>query len=1385
MAFWIVLFRAFKSNARCYFIFLKLSVVTVILCHVSFVLAGEEKESDQTLGLEKVSYEFGTIEGLDCTNGCSLLFKEEYKNPMVFLMSTIIPDGISNDSTKPTKSSVSEVWSNKKGATILSESPPGISPADQMSPIYYFVTEPGKLEFKDNNGSSVFGEAGIINTDKVQCKGTACDASKKGWENVSYNSELSELKTPVVMAQVQGKDGDWATTALRSLSSTSFDIALEVGRQESPNSSKNIAYFAIDSFVGTDLAGESKVIFARAPGEYKQKENPNNSLQWSCTNNEVVFPDSTVFDKFGVIANKQTRKGSDGGWLRYCKQSSDSTESKFTFAFDEDIDDLTKRKHGTAEQVGYFAYELPDVVIPNNVCDLFPEPIQSWAGEESSFNQSNTNISLTGWSSDYLDRYKKIPNIEPDFYQLYDQSIYSPKMREYVLLGFDKMNNNTADKVYKTGACDTIYGCDVGNNDGQLSLRKVPSDNIASIVTRNPTETLNITAGNDDILLNCGEGSSLCSFVSLDGNAEVTIKSDLKKLNINKWGKQYKVVRIIIPNGTYIKNFYLNGTNDVEVVVEENSTVTFEQFDTNTTYSNFIFKAGSKINIVTHFKMTNNSKIVNGSSYPLFYGPDADIHMKGEIQGFILARNFKANPSLKITGAVTTLNFDSVGVEINKPNYECELPPVENGKLVVTPKYLDVLTCEVAVVEFKVVDDDGNVINTVQDSFTASHTPNSTGKWCEDENESSCSTSTGDYQSNFVNGHKTLYLSSSKLESYGVSGNWNGETETTASKINFVPYKFDVDKQFVVAGMDYSVTAKVSSCNTQDSSLSQDYVGTPTVSLDIVQPVNGDDTISLLDYKPDFEASDAGETTDTLSIQEAGQFKVTLIDSSFDCSEISGCPESGVDKLSGSFLINSRPWQFAICTDKSSDGNSKEKDSDSFAAAGESFDVYARPIKHTNSSDVCNDDNLLTNNYFKSTASVKVTTTLDTPSIADYPEAELGDLTPETQLTKQISSNDQSNKGYKFESLKYSEVGSFNFVATETGSFYGSILGGFSGNKSIGRFYPKYFIQGSPEWNVANQNDIAYLSQPYDSAVHQVYPMASGESDTDNALNNYRFFSSDLQASFGILDDASIENGFLLDTEAGTWSHDRKHWLLNDSAAVLQRVTDSDDVSRRDTPFNTSDANSTATNFGLTIEGTDPVSFTDSDTLTNSAAFPVQPPARYGRMALDDIGGNSDTTLTIPLRAEFWDGSEFVVNDDDDRSTFNSSNICKQVIWTSNEVKTTLASLNGSGSVDDGEEEVTANQNTPSGADAPREQVRLWLRMGVSKPIKRFEENEISCSPAHEQQPWLQYNWRGKTCDVDRDEQCGDEDPSTVVTFGIYRGNDRVIYRGESGLTGQ
>ena len=64
-------------------------------------------------------------------------FKSHMKNPIVFLMSTIDPDDIVN--SVPTKASVATIWDSKKGATIESESMPGTSTSDRMSPIYYFV----------------------------------------------------------------------------------------------------------------------------------------------------------------------------------------------------------------------------------------------------------------------------------------------------------------------------------------------------------------------------------------------------------------------------------------------------------------------------------------------------------------------------------------------------------------------------------------------------------------------------------------------------------------------------------------------------------------------------------------------------------------------------------------------------------------------------------------------------------------------------------------------------------------------------------------------------------------------------------------------------------------------------------------------------------------------------------------------------------------------------------------------------------------------------------------------------------------------------------------------------------------------------------------------
>ncbi|MEZ8348047.1 DUF6701 domain-containing protein [Vibrio splendidus] len=846
------------------------------------------------------------------------------------------------------------------------------------------------------------------------------------------------------------------------------------------------------------------------------------------------------------------------------------------------------------------------------------------------------------------------------------------------------------------------------------------------------------------------QGSSLYTIVAKDANYE---------FHINSQGKIYWY---------WLQKNNQNRTLTSNIVIEKNEwyhiVIDYKANRKNSQAKLYI--NGALDNIVGD----NGNKKLKKNNEPLRIGNDANFSTRS-FNGYIDEINIFNR----------SLSPDEVK-ELYSERHLCA--PIDNDLvLVVEPKVEYVLTCEVAAVEFKVVDDDGNVISTVQDNFTASHTPSSTGRWCEDENGNSCSTSSGDYQSHFVNGQKTLYLSSSKLDSYDVSGTWNGDLETATSKINFVPYKFDVDEQFVVAGDDYLVTAKVSSCNTQDSSLSQDYVGNPTVSLDIVQPASGDDDITLLNYTPEFGVSDKGETTDTLSIQESGQFKVTLTDSSFDCSDILGCPESGIDKLSGSFSVYSRPWKFAICTDKSSDGNSNDKDSDGFISVGEQFDVYARPIKHTGLSVVCTDDTLLTNNYFESIASVKVTTTLDTPLIADYPDAELGDLTPDERLTKQISLNDLTNKGYKFEGLKYSEAGSFNFIATETGSFYSSILGGFSGSKSLGRFYPKYFKVYSDDtvhpplatdWLYPSSQNFTYMNQPF--GVDEFYVEALSENN--KSVKNYVYFHSDLQADL-VLDQIDSNGQFsgrfvAANQLVGSWPGKTgtarlvngksigkfSHSIGSACSSSLCWSKKTTAQRYEDGPFNLNEVGQdTSISIAAPIStGTneDPIAFFNLD----DQRLDVQPDIRFGRIDLDDVGGNSETTITIPLRTEYWNGSRFVLNEDDNTTNVEASTSTSDVIWSEGGSVATTVSLANGGQVSDG---ASRNLTASQGADVSiREQVQLWQNM-----------DDI---------PWLRYDWDS---DKVSDEANGEQDPSTVVTFGIYRGNDRVIYRGESGLTGQ
>ncbi|MDH6025875.1 DUF6701 domain-containing protein [Vibrio splendidus] len=1304
-------------------------------------------------------FEFGTLTDNNCTISspgpdnkqvvtCTLNFNNTYDiakpKPLVFVMPTIDASlSVRSNGTTELPSTASVINTTWQSATIVQEIAPSAKkktnnitylnapmsgqsdPLKNSNHIDYFVIEEGVISL--NNGESQI-VAGLVNTNTAasQISSERNNADIIRYEDYGLDSFNSK---PGILVQPQTKNNTsaWFTGMARGVGVDSFSLALEkseVIKSNSISSKENVAFVAGE---GSGFIQGARFFLGNAETRVTTTLNEKviSPIEIGCE--EFTSIVDAGFDAPPIlVANKNSRSGNNGGWIRRC----DITKDKVYFIVEEDMDKDSERSH-VAEDVGFFMFDRPNEL---GICEGFnnKSPVQTWLG-------SGGSLEINGSQG------------------LSPQIVGALREDGQRYVGF--LDTNTFDRTNSACEGQKCFGLDdlLINKE---ALEDVPDNLGNSLVI---PQVNNVTS-----LPIIKNGVKIYEYDSITigdgGVVEIEAgKYKIGKLDINETGK-LKVK-----------------TGDTVTIFTKNLSVN------NNGYAGIpiVNSIGEKPVLAadTHFRV---NVLINGANHVRFNGEGATF------VGLVYSEQLvDLSGSAKVYGAVSAQNINMSSSALVHAETSC-IVPADDYEIEISPATDLALMCGDDSPQFTINTSNNGVAESL--GVIVGIAP--------DADEFDVSVLQGQGSGTYPNyvsnddGELTLKVVAKETANIDFDSDYkltatlvDDSGKEVESQFKFVPFKFSLvdgntptNRLNVIAGQATPTVTKVLACDSGDSIVvAENYVGEAdeiTISHELDSSWSGSD--GSLIYLPEFEE---GSASTELTISESGLFNVTLKDNSFDCTGFAGCPEDGSYDVEGSFSIYSRPWKFAICTNKSSDGNSKEEGSDSFIGAREPFDVYARPVKYTDSSAVCTDDDLLTNNYFESTASVKVTTTLDTPLITVYPDAKLGDLTPVAQLTKQISPNDQANKGYKFDSLKYSEVGSFNFIATETGSFYSSILGGFKGSKAIGRFYPKYFVQGTPEWNVANQNDIAYLGQPYDSAVHLVYPMASGEGDTDNALNNYRFFNTELQAKFGVLDDSNIDNGFLLDTDAGSWSADRKHWLLNDSAAVLQRVTDSDDVSRRDAPFNTSDASSMVTNFGLTVTGIDPVSFTDSDPVTYSA-FPVQPPARYGRMTLDDIGGNSGSTLTIPLRAEFWNGDEFVPSRIDSRSTFDGSKVCKQVIWHSEGKTITSATLSGVGNVKGGEEEVTANQNTPADTDSPREQVRLWLRMDDSEP-DNDGGNNISCSGGDQDQPWLQYNWRGKTCGVDRDEQCGDEDPSTVVTFGIYRGNDRVIYRGESGLTGQ
>ncbi|WP_169628077.1 DUF6701 domain-containing protein [Ferrimonas senticii] len=148
---------------------------------------------------------------------------------------------------------------------------------------------------------------------------------------------------------------------------------------------------------------------------------------------------------------------------------------------------------------------------------------------------------------------------------------------------------------------------------------------------------------------------------------------------------------------------------------------------------------------------------------------------------------------------------------------------------------------------------------------------------------------------------------------------------------------------------------------------------------------------------------------------------------------------------------------------------------------------------------------------------------------------------------------------------------------------------------------------------------------------------------------------------------------------------------------------------------------------------------------------------RDGRLALQAVYGHPEQSLSVPVQAQYYNGSYYQLNGDDSCSVIDPS---AAVLWQASSVDEPLIedAVSGGGQLQGGQGSVTVAN------DGKRQMLTLepWLqRSNLSHlqwwwPRDDSDHSEVLC------------NNGSHLCN-----------PQATITFGRYRGNDRVIYRRE------
>jgi MSHA biogenesis protein MshQ len=331
----------------------------------------------------------------------------------------------------------------------------------------------------------------------------------------------------------------------------------------------------------------------------------------------------------------------------------------------------------------------------------------------------------------------------------------------------------------------------------------------------------------------------------------------------------------------------------------------------------------------------------------------------------------------------------------------------------------------------------------------------------------------------------------------------------------------------------------------------------------------------------------------------------------------------------------------------------------------------------------------------------------------------------------------------------YDEVGIIKFDLRDK-DYQGQLIEVAGDGITIGRFTPDHFelVESSVTNYLAAPADVgvSYMSQPALVFHYKLQAKNLGGDPTRNYIGDYN------KAEIAKRDEDKV--GFVADSD-GREATDRLadfsgYWCngVYQSGSCANYGGDTGQFSRLKTcppspSKNCPDGPFMNTYFGIKLEDTDKVKLNDLDMLPASSANSTakrlsqeKSELRYGRWTIADGYGPINRPFPVSMQLEYFNGKEFVLNKDDSITAFSAS------AATATFNKKTL-DLTGGGTFHNGfTQKLIINAHSHIG------DVRL-----------------IHTAPV-----WLQYNWSSANAATD-------DNPAAIISFGFFRGNDRVIYR--------